>query len=112
VLLRDSKYENDVDYITNVFDKTTKLRFRSQDDPQFIKFGTARDKDLTLGIRSGQLKLAGYVLPPLSQHMLMRPISTDVATFFEPSITCIAQAILAQQEAAKIPISVSLLSYC
>ena len=42
-----------------IFDQTTKLRFRDADGPQYIKFGTVRDKDPQYGIRSGQLKLAG-----------------------------------------------------
>ncbi|KAG5350993.1 hypothetical protein C0989_008355 [Termitomyces sp. Mn162] len=58
-LLQDSKFVDDVDHITRCFDKTTKLRFRDIKEPQFIKFGTSRDKDLSLGIRSGQLKLKG-----------------------------------------------------
>lgn len=45
--------------ITDVFDKTTKLRVRSAEDPQYIKFGTVRDKDPQYDIRSGQLKLTG-----------------------------------------------------
>ncbi|KAG6901746.1 hypothetical protein C0995_008311 [Termitomyces sp. Mi166 len=58
-LLQDSKFAEDVDHITRCFDKTTKLRFRSIEEPYFIKFGTSRDKDFSLGIRSGQLKLQG-----------------------------------------------------
>jgi hypothetical protein len=47
--------------MTSVFDKTTKLRFRKPDEPSYVKFGTVRDKDLKYDIRSGQLKLAGFV---------------------------------------------------
>ncbi|KAF8058637.1 hypothetical protein FPV67DRAFT_1523179 [Lyophyllum atratum] len=88
-LLGDSKFADDVEHITRCFDKTTKLRFRSSAEPQFIKFGSARDKDLALGIRSGQLKLKG----------------TDVAAFFEPSISCIVKCILEQRKVASKPIS-------
>lgn len=42
-----------------VFDKTTKVRFRDADEPQYIKFGAVRDKDPEYDIRSGQLKLSG-----------------------------------------------------
>lgn len=45
--------------ITDVFDKTTKLRVRNAEDPQYIKFGTMRDKDPQYDIRSGQLRLTG-----------------------------------------------------
>jgi hypothetical protein len=58
-LMKGSRFELDIPYITRVFDKTTKLRFRTADEPQFIKFGTLRDKDVKLNIRSGQLKLLG-----------------------------------------------------
>ncbi|KAF8058639.1 hypothetical protein FPV67DRAFT_511804 [Lyophyllum atratum] len=88
-LLGDSKFADDVDHITRCFDKTTKLRFRNSAEPQFIKFGSARDKDLALGIRSGQLKLKG----------------TDVSTFFEPSISCIIKCVLAQRKIASKNIS-------
>jgi hypothetical protein len=48
-----------VQQMKEIFDQTTKLRFRDADDPQYIKFGTVRDKDPQCDIRSGQLKLAG-----------------------------------------------------
>jgi len=47
--------------MTDIFDKSTKLRFRKPDEPSYIKFGTIRDKDPEYDIRSGQLKLAGFV---------------------------------------------------
>jgi hypothetical protein len=73
-----------VQQMKEIFDQTTKLRFRDADDPQYIKFGTVRDKDLQYDIRSGQLKLAGE----------------DVAKFFEPSVEAIADAFERQQQAA------------
>ena len=45
--------------MTSSFDKTAKLRFRKREDPSFIKFGGVQDRDLGVGIRSGQLKLPG-----------------------------------------------------
>jgi len=48
-----------LEHICNCFDKTTKPRFRNAADPQYIKFGAARDNDPTYGIRFGQLKVAG-----------------------------------------------------
>ena len=52
---------DDVDHIATCFDKTTKPRFRNVDEPQYIKFGGARDNDATSDIRFGQMKLTGYV---------------------------------------------------
>ncbi|KAL4068706.1 hypothetical protein V8B97DRAFT_2024646 [Scleroderma yunnanense] len=74
--------------ITDIFDKTTKLRVRSADDPQYIKFGTVRDKDPQYDIRSGQLKLTGR----------------SVTELFEPSIKEIIDAFQKQQQAATVPI--------
>lgn len=58
--LEGSRFSSDVDNMKNIFDKTTKLRFRNSNEPQYIKFGSFRDKDVDLNIRSGQLKLPGY----------------------------------------------------
>ena len=59
--LANSRYGSDeiVEQMKDIFDKTTKLRFRDANDPQYIKFGTVRDKEPQYDIRSGQLKLAG-----------------------------------------------------
>ncbi|KAF9231960.1 hypothetical protein BU15DRAFT_81773 [Melanogaster broomeanus] len=73
-----------VKQMKEIFDKTTKLRFRDAADPQYIKFGTMRDKDLQHDIRSGQLKLAGE----------------DVAKCFEPSVEAIAEIFDKQRTAA------------
>ncbi|KAF8161586.1 hypothetical protein B0H34DRAFT_673485 [Crassisporium funariophilum] len=76
-LLGDTRFAGDIPHIERCFDKTTKLRFRGAGEPQFIKFGTLRDKDPKLNIRSGQLKLLG----------------SDVATFFEPSVNYMIKSI-------------------
>ncbi|KAF8655075.1 hypothetical protein AX16_003240 [Volvariella volvacea WC 439] len=75
--LRDSKYSEAVDDIARCFDKTTKLGFRDPGVPAFIKFGTIKDRDPNFNIKSGQLRLEG----------------TEVARFYEPSITCISRSI-------------------
>ncbi|KIJ17541.1 hypothetical protein PAXINDRAFT_167554 [Paxillus involutus ATCC 200175] len=75
------------------FDKTTKLRFRNAEEPQYIKFGTVRDKDPEYNIRSGQLKLAGE----------------DVADFFRPSVEGIAEAFEQQQKATTMRIKYAFL---
>ncbi|KAH6897924.1 hypothetical protein BKA70DRAFT_745447 [Coprinopsis sp. MPI-PUGE-AT-0042] len=86
-LLKDSEFYDDLDNIVRCFDKTTKLRFRSTRDPQFIKFGSTRDNDPETGIRYGQLKLSGE----------------DVAMFFAPSIQCIVDAVKEQSRVAHKP---------
>jgi len=58
-LLFDSPYLDDIDNISECFDKTTKARFRNSSEDQYIRFGSARDKDESCGIRFGQLKIAG-----------------------------------------------------
>ncbi|OJA08932.1 hypothetical protein AZE42_05319 [Rhizopogon vesiculosus] len=75
--------------MTNIFDKTTKLRFRKPDEPSYVKFGTIRDKDLTYDIRSGQLKLAGQ----------------DVADLFDPSVEAIIDAFEQQIRVASTPVN-------
>ena len=59
-LLANSSFEDDFDNICDCFDTTTKTRFRDASDPQYVKFGSTKDTDLSLGIRLGHLKLAGY----------------------------------------------------
>jgi len=89
--LQESDFSADLDNIVECFDKTTKLRFLTSDEPQFIKFGGARDNDQNYSIRFGQLKLQG----------------SYVAKFFEPSVECIVNAVLDQREVAHKSISVS-----
>lgn len=47
--------------MVDIFDTSTKLRFRSATEPAYIKFGSLRDKDIKVDIKSGQLRLSGYV---------------------------------------------------
>ncbi|THV07338.1 hypothetical protein K435DRAFT_815567 [Dendrothele bispora CBS 962.96] len=85
--LKNSRYgtPDAVDHITKRFDETTKRLFRDKKDPQFIPFGSPLDKDLSVGIRSGQLKLSGE----------------EVAELFEPSIQAAVSAIRAQIDASR-----------
>ncbi|KIM39913.1 hypothetical protein M413DRAFT_74077 [Hebeloma cylindrosporum] len=57
--LKHSKYgtPDSLDHITRKFDETTKRLFRDRNELQFIPFGSPLDKDLPVGIRSGQLRL-------------------------------------------------------
>ncbi|KAG9312597.1 hypothetical protein JVU11DRAFT_6994 [Chiua virens] len=89
--LANSRYgsEENLWNMSEIFDKTTKVRFRDVDEPQYIKFGGIRDKDPEYGIRSGQLKLIGE----------------DVAKLFEPSVQEIIAAFEQQRAAASMPIT-------
>lgn len=70
--LKNSRYgtPDALDHITKRFDETTKRLFRDRKDLQFVPFGSPLDKDSTVGIRGGQLKLTGQ----------------EVADLFEPSV--------------------------
>ena len=57
--LAESDFLSDLDHIVRCFDKTTKHRFKSADEPQFVKFGSTRDNDQECNIRFGQLKMTG-----------------------------------------------------
>lgn len=81
-LLSESPFLDDLDHIVRCFDKTTKLRFRNSEEPQFIKFGGTRDNEPDCNIRYGQLKLTG----------------AEVAEFFEPSIKCIVESVREQRK--------------
>jgi len=59
--LSKSKYLDDLEYIIRCFDENTKIRFKSDKDPQYVKFATTRDNDPACNIRFGQLRLEGYV---------------------------------------------------
>ncbi|OJA08939.1 hypothetical protein AZE42_05316, partial [Rhizopogon vesiculosus] len=75
--------------MTNIFDTTTKLRFRKPDEPSYVKFGTIRDDDLKYDIRSGQLKMAGQ----------------DIAGLFDPSVKAIIEAFEQQRRVAPTPVN-------
>ncbi|SJL14054.1 uncharacterized protein ARMOST_17507 [Armillaria ostoyae] len=80
--LAESRFADEVDMIAECFDATTKLRFRDVEEASFIKFGTMKDRDPKLDIRSGQLKLAG----------------SEVAGFFEPSIASMIKGFSSQSQ--------------
>ncbi|EAU91819.2 hypothetical protein CC1G_04586 [Coprinopsis cinerea okayama7 len=91
--LRGSRFEDDVPYIAERFDKRTKHAFKSDTDIQFIQFSSIRDTEPDLDIRHGQLKLKGSV----------------VSSFFQPSIQCIIKAVERQMASSHHPISTVLL---
>ena len=65
VKLYDSRYgsPDEIDHITECFDKTTKLGFKDTTSTAFIRFGTTRDNDPSVDVKFGQLKLPGSVNP-------------------------------------------------
>ncbi|KAF7799778.1 hypothetical protein EIP86_011020 [Pleurotus ostreatoroseus] len=79
-------------HIAKRFDETTKRLFRDNKELQFVPFGSPLDKDLTVGIRGGQLKLTG----------------DEVAALFEPSIEAAIASIKAQINASSSPVKGSL----
>ena len=48
--LKESKFKDEVEHMISVFDRSTKLSFRNPISPAFIRFGTSKDKDLTVGV--------------------------------------------------------------
>ncbi|OCH89888.1 hypothetical protein OBBRIDRAFT_835494 [Obba rivulosa] len=80
--LKGSRFcnEQDVMEMFRDFDRSAKLIFRDQQDSSYLKFGSMRDRDPAHGIRNGQITLSGDV----------------VASFFEPSISAIRDAIYRQ----------------
>lgn len=60
--LRNSRYGNDEDLLTMMdnFERAVKPTFKDPSERHFVKFGSMRDRDPDVGIRSGQLPLEGY----------------------------------------------------
>ncbi|KAA1467660.1 hypothetical protein DENSPDRAFT_770034 [Dentipellis sp. KUC8613] len=85
--LKNSKYgtADSLDHITKRFDETTKRVFRDKKAMQVVPFGSPLDKDMSVGIRGGQLKLTG----------------AEVAALFEPSIEAAMASIHSQIQASK-----------
>jgi hypothetical protein len=100
--LKNSKYgtEDSVNHITKRFDETTKRLFRDRKEPQYIPFGSPLDKDATVGIRGGQLKLTGYEPFALEVVKLKYLHSDEVAELFEPSVQAAVSSIKAQIDAS------------
>lgn len=76
------------------FDKHTKLYFKQKEEPQYIRFGAARDNDEKYEIRFGQLKVTGCV-PRIPSNIacLCQPHSDDIASCFEPAVNRIVNDI-------------------
>jgi hypothetical protein len=95
--------------MADCFDKSAKLSFKDPSQTSLVKFGSARDVDNSVGIKFGQLKLQGLEnLHTVFQYaqLTVPPCRSDVATFFEPSITAIKHAIQSQKAAARVPVKV------
>ncbi|RXW25688.1 hypothetical protein EST38_g141 [Candolleomyces aberdarensis] len=87
-LLSGTRFEDDIPTLKTRFDRNTKHVFRKDDEPLHIQFASHRDRDPDLNIRAGRLTLSGET----------------VAKFFEPSVSCIVEAIKTQQQTAHFPI--------
>ncbi|KAJ3521281.1 hypothetical protein NMY22_g12377 [Coprinellus aureogranulatus] len=87
-LLRTTRFEDDIETLTTRFDRVTKHVFKQPDESYHIQFGSHRDRDTALNIRGGRLSIAG----------------SEIVKFFEPSVTCIVNAIHAQRMAAQAAI--------
>ncbi|TFK71047.1 hypothetical protein BDN72DRAFT_877355 [Pluteus cervinus] len=92
--LKDSPFADIVPEICNAFDKSTKLRFRSAENPEFIKFGTPRDHDAERGISYGRLKLPGRVDLQVPLTYFLISYREKVAEFYWPAIDGIVQTIV------------------
>ncbi|KAI6169022.1 hypothetical protein EDD17DRAFT_457860 [Pisolithus thermaeus] len=84
--LNGSKFQDNIKYIVNAFDKQSKLTFRYR--PMYVP-ANSQEKDTNLGMRFGSLRLE----------------KEDVAGFFKPSIDCIVNAVKEQRRTAKKTIS-------
>jgi len=60
-LLKGSRYEKDVDLITDRFDKTIEPLFRNVNDNYWIQFSGPHVKNTALKIKAGRLPVQGYV---------------------------------------------------
>ncbi|PPR05624.1 hypothetical protein CVT24_002810 [Panaeolus cyanescens] len=87
--LAESAFLDDLEYMVQQFDKTTKIQFRNETESQYIRFGSTRDNDPKCNICFGQLKMKG----------------SDVAGFFRPSVDAIVNAIVNQRKISPSPIS-------
>ncbi|KAJ3489527.1 hypothetical protein NLI96_g2044 [Meripilus lineatus] len=78
--LKNSRYRDDITTMLERFDKATKTTFKDSNEKAYIHFGSLRDRDIEVGIRSGQLILEG----------------STVAQFFQPSVDAIIEAVKQQ----------------
>ncbi|KAF8871915.1 hypothetical protein CPB85DRAFT_1379000 [Mucidula mucida] len=90
-VLEGTRFGNpdDLSHITDTFDKSTKMSFRSATTSLFIRFGSVRDREPRAGISNGRMKLDGAV----------------VERFFEPSLSTIVEGVRAQMRDATTPIT-------
>ncbi|KAL1673479.1 hypothetical protein EV122DRAFT_282965 [Schizophyllum commune] len=87
--LRNSKFSERTEDIVDAFDKSTKLTFKNAKTPAYVKFGGVSDTDAAYDVKGGKLVIPG----------------SEVAKFFQPTITSISQAVLKQRKQANSGIS-------
>lgn len=113
--LSGSKFSDDVKIIQKCFDETTKLRFGETEETQYIAFGSYRDNEQEFNIRNGRLKLTWWeTIRHFNNVQTTKDLSPtihrqQVASFYEPSITCIVKSVKEQRDFALQRLSVSLL---
>lgn len=92
------------------FEKSTKPTFKSITERSFIKFGSVRDKDPAVGIRSGQLPIEGsaqsIAVVGVTFPNITWEIRHEIAQLFEPSVKAIVQATRKQCLEATSSVSV------
>ncbi|CCM04625.1 uncharacterized protein FIBRA_06809 [Fibroporia radiculosa] len=76
--------EEDIQSMLENFEKSAKPIFKNAHEPSFIKFGSSSSSDPAVKIRRGQMTLAG----------------SEVASFFQPSIEAIIDAVQKQRQEA------------
>ncbi|KAH0833016.1 hypothetical protein J3R83DRAFT_12001 [Lanmaoa asiatica] len=76
--LKTSKYgtPDSIDHITKRFDETTKRLFRDRNEIQWIPFGSPLDRDQSVGIRGGSLKLTGAEVSELFELSIQAAITS------------------------------------
>jgi hypothetical protein len=57
--LKNSPYKDDIKRMLDSFERSVKPTFTNSSQRSFIRFGTVRDRDPSVGIQSGQLPLEG-----------------------------------------------------
>ncbi|KAL1693048.1 hypothetical protein GGG16DRAFT_123573 [Schizophyllum commune] len=79
-VFKGSKWEADIDHMTDTFDKHTKLTIKNDTDTASVKFGSSTANDPQLKVRVGAHKIPG----------------STAAGFFQPSIEAIRTAVVEQ----------------
>ena len=108
-----SEYGNDDDIksMLEYFDASTKPVFKNENEASYIKFGSMKCNDPSCNIKRGQLMLTGCAHYGLDNTLRTRGLtllhSSDMVSFFQPSLDAIVDAIHKQRAAVSCSLSVS-----